>query len=104
MSYLDFTTMPSKTLTKEERIICWNYRDLYLRCIESYKNPEEADKKCQDRFDEFSQKCPPYWVKHFIRSYKIEKFKEAQRVTQNAQNQNPQKVAKLFDEVEKKNR
>ena len=95
--------MPSDTLSKEERKICWSARDIYIGCMSSYKSQEQIDSKCADKLKQFQDVCPPYWVKHFIRSYKIERFKEAQKVLQNAANSNQQNMVKLFDEVETKN-
>ena len=94
--------MPSETLNKEERKICWNARDLYIGCMSSYKTQEEIDSKCADRLKQFNEACPPYWVKHFIRAFRIEKFKEAQKVVQNAANKDSQNVTRLFESIETK--
>ena len=91
--------MPSETLNKNEREICWNARDVYLGCLNSYKDLAVADEKCSDHLKSFHEACPRYWVKHFIRSYRIEKFKQAEADAREAMTKNPEEAAKLLEAV-----
>ena len=60
------------------------------------------NEKCVEQLKKFNDVCPNYWVKHFIRSYRIERFKAAQKVVQDAANTDSQGLVKLFDDVENK--
>ena len=91
--------MPSQTLNKTERENCWMARDLYLGCLNSYKDPAVGEQKCSDYLKSFNEACPRYWVKHFIRSYRIDKFKQAESQAREAMAKNPEETAKLLEAV-----
>uniref|UniRef100_R4FL41 Putative cytochrome oxidase c subunit vib n=2 Tax=Rhodnius TaxID=13248 RepID=R4FL41_RHOPR len=58
---------------KETREGCWNSRDKYWECLESFNND---DKRCAEFRKFYEAKCPAQWVKHFDRKRNYMKFKE----------------------------
>lgn len=62
---------------KEERKQCYNARDAYFECYESYP-PDKKDmakEACKKLYDKFEQLCGAKWTEHFVRRHDYLKFK-----------------------------
>ncbi|XP_011497116.1 PREDICTED: cytochrome c oxidase assembly factor 6 homolog [Ceratosolen solmsi marchali] len=56
---------------KQDRLTCWNHRDIYWKCLDEKKS-DDLCKYCRKDYEKF---CPSQWVKHFDRKRDYLNFK-----------------------------
>ena len=49
-------------MNKTQRQLCWEARDLFFHCLDSY---QQDISKCQKEHQNFIKTCPEKWIEHF---------------------------------------